>query len=139
MLSENEEEQQYEEEEEQPRQGRRTMQRAPQNRRMPPLNEGQQQQMVSRESGRRAAIRESRIKDRPVPKETRESSLKIKIELDLEVEVSKNPRIAPCLYSSSGCNRSIPYRWTCTLECKETLLLGSCRGYTFGNLTLLYQ
>lgn len=44
--------------------------------------------------GRTGAIRESRIKDRPVSNEGRDSSLKIKIELDLEVEV-RVPRISP--------------------------------------------
>lgn len=43
--------------------------------------------------GRTGAIRESRIKDRPVPQETRDSSLKIKIELDLEVEVDLYARV----------------------------------------------
>jgi len=47
-----------------------------------------QQMMGMDNNGRRHAIRESRIKDRPVPQESRDSSLKIKIELDLEVEVS---------------------------------------------------
>jgi len=43
--------------------------------------------------GRTGAIRESRIKDRPQPKETRDSSLKVKIELDLEVEVDLYARV----------------------------------------------
>jgi hypothetical protein len=43
--------------------------------------------------GRTGAIRESRIKDRPAPKEERDSSLKIKIELDLEVEVDLYARV----------------------------------------------
>jgi hypothetical protein len=43
--------------------------------------------------GRTGAIRESRIKDRPVSKEERDSSLKIKIELDLEVEVDLYARV----------------------------------------------
>ena len=55
----------------------------------------QQQQMVPMQDqkvtgnmgGRTSAIKESRIKDRSVPQESRDSSLKIKIELDLEVEV----------------------------------------------------
>lgn len=38
-------------------------------------------------------IRESRIKDRPAPKELKDSSLKIKIELDLEVEVDLYARV----------------------------------------------
>ena len=39
------------------------------------------------------AIRQSRIKDRPQPKETRDSSLKIKVELDLEAEVDLYARV----------------------------------------------
>lgn len=87
----------------------RTMQRARQNRQqqnqgMPP-NYGQtnvNQQMVpvpmadrqtGNMGGRTGAIRESRIKDRPQPKEVRDSSLKIKIELDLEVEVDLYARV----------------------------------------------
>ena len=42
---------------------------------------------------RTAAIRESRIKDRPVNKEAADSSVKIKIELDLEVEVDLYARV----------------------------------------------
>lgn len=43
---------------------------------------------------RRAAIRESRIKDRPDPASTAsDSALKIKIELDLEVEVDLYARV----------------------------------------------
>lgn len=42
---------------------------------------------------RPAAIRESRIKDRPVNKDATDSSLKIKIELDLEVEVDLYARV----------------------------------------------
>ncbi|BDD59735.1 hypothetical protein MPDQ_002899 [Monascus purpureus] len=38
-------------------------------------------------------IRQSRIKDRPQPKETRDSSLKVKIELDLEAEVDLYARV----------------------------------------------
>jgi len=45
------------------------------------------QRVTGNMGGRTGAIRESRIKDRPQPKEVRDSSLKIKIELDLEVEV----------------------------------------------------
>lgn len=36
---------------------------------------------------RPAVIRESRIKDRPMKKEEKDSAVKVKIELDLEVEV----------------------------------------------------
>ncbi|KFY69039.1 hypothetical protein V496_00582 [Pseudogymnoascus sp. VKM F-4515 (FW-2607)] len=42
---------------------------------------------------RAAAIRESRIKDRPVNKKASDSALKIKIELDLEVEVDLYARV----------------------------------------------
>ena len=45
------------------------------------------------EGYRNSAIRESRIKDRPQPKEASDSSLKIKIELDLEVEVDLYARV----------------------------------------------
>ena len=88
-------------------QGQRTMQRARQNRQQQPNGIAQQpnnqnaQQMVPQRDerltgnmgGRTGAIRESRIKDRPVPEETRDSSLKIKIELDLEVEVDLYARV----------------------------------------------
>jgi hypothetical protein len=116
MEEENDEENQYEyeEEEEQPKkqpqqqvqqQGQRTMQRARQNRGQqqtsPQANGDPAQQMVTTPDGRltgtlgghEGAIRQSRIKDRPVPKETRESSLKVKIELDLEVEVDLYARV----------------------------------------------
>jgi hypothetical protein len=87
-----------------PRQGQRTMQRARQNQAQqfqPPQQQPQQQQMVpavdqrmtGNMGGRTGAIRESRIKDRPAPKEERDSSLKIKIELDLEVEVDLYARV----------------------------------------------
>lgn len=80
------------------------MQRARQNRRQnePPAPQYQDQQMVPANDQQRltgnmggptGAVRESRIKDRPVPKETRDSSLKIKIELDLEVEVDLYARV----------------------------------------------
>ncbi|KAH6669465.1 hypothetical protein B0J14DRAFT_566216 [Halenospora varia] len=88
----------------QPKQGQRTMQRAPrqqQQQYMPQQQQQQQQQMApiaedrvtGNMGGRTGAIRESRIKDRPVPKESRDSSLKIKIELDLEVEVDLYARV----------------------------------------------
>jgi hypothetical protein len=87
-----------------PKQGQRTMQRARQNQAQqfqPPQQQPQQQQMVpavdqrmtGNMGGRTGAIRESRIKDRPAPKEERDSSLKIKIELDLEVEVDLYARV----------------------------------------------
>ena len=88
-------------------QGQRTMQRARQNHQKsqnPPQQAAptdNQQGMVPVQGeritgnlgGRTGAIRESRIKDRPVVKETRDSSLKIKIELDLEVEVDLYARV----------------------------------------------
>lgn len=56
-----------------------------------------QQQVAMRQTGdmggRTGAIRESRIKDRPVPENQRDSSLKIKIELDLEAEVDLYARV----------------------------------------------
>ncbi|OBT64836.1 hypothetical protein VE03_06407 [Pseudogymnoascus sp. 23342-1-I1] len=85
-------------------QGQRTMQRARQNQNRrqneQPAPQYQQQQMIPAQQGQTGnmgghtgAIRESRIKDRPVSKETRDSSLKIKIELDLEVEVDLYARV----------------------------------------------
>jgi hypothetical protein len=86
-------------------QGQRTMQRARQNRArnqaLPPqadaangqIVQPQNQQLTGTMGGNTGAIRQSRIKDRPVPKETRDSSLKIKIELDLEVEVDLYARV----------------------------------------------
>jgi len=83
----------------------RTMQRARQNRQqnqaLPPETNAPQGQMVPAQNqqvtdtigGNVGPIRQSRIKDRPVPKETRDSSLKIKIELDLEVEVDLYARV----------------------------------------------
>ncbi|KFX87172.1 hypothetical protein V490_08476 [Pseudogymnoascus sp. VKM F-3557] len=56
-------------------------------------------QMQSRDEAREkagyraAAIRESRIKDRPIGKKATDSALKIKIELDLEVEVDLYARV----------------------------------------------
>jgi hypothetical protein len=89
-----------------PRQGQRTMQRARQNQAQTQQFQPQQQQpaqqqmvpamdqrMTGNMGGRTGAIRESRIKDRPAPKEERDSSLKIKIELDLEVEVDLYARV----------------------------------------------
>ncbi len=60
------------------------------NQQMAPINE---ERLTGNMGGRTGAIRESRIKDRPVPKESRDSSLKIKIELDLEVEVDLYARV----------------------------------------------
>lgn len=42
---------------------------------------------------RAPVIRESRIKDRPVKKDEKDSAVKIKIELDLEVEVDLYARV----------------------------------------------
>ena len=54
----------------------------------------QQNGVTPRAEGYRAsAIRESRIKDRPVKVDEKDSSLKIKIELDLEVEVDLYARV----------------------------------------------
>ena len=111
-VSDNEEgQEEYEEESEAeepqqvaPRQGQRTMQRVRQNRQqqntLPAENNQEMIQQAQRDErvtgnmgGRTGAIRESRIKDRPVPAESRESSLKIKIELDLEVEVDLYARV----------------------------------------------
>ncbi|TVY86972.1 hypothetical protein LAWI1_G007555 [Lachnellula willkommii] len=93
----------------QPQQGQRTMQRARQQPQQQNFNPQQQQQanqqmvqqppqqqderVTGNMGGRTGAIRESRIKDRPVPDDPRESSLKIKIELDLEVEVDLYARV----------------------------------------------
>jgi hypothetical protein len=53
-----------------------------------------EQHQISRAEGYRTyAIRESRIKDRPVSKGADKSALKIKIELDLEVEVDLYARV----------------------------------------------
>jgi len=84
------------------------MQRAPRQQQPQQLQQPQyQQQVIPAENqipqnvtgrqysdpGRTWPIRESRIKDRPQPKEVRDSSLKIKIELDLEVEVDLYARV----------------------------------------------
>jgi hypothetical protein len=45
------------------------------------------------EGYRPAAIRESRIKDRPQPSNPKDSAVRIKIELDLEVEVDLYARV----------------------------------------------
>ena len=91
--------------------GQRTIQRARQNRQqqanvnnpLPQYNNNNQQlaqqqdaRVTGNMGGRTGAIRESRIKDRPVTKETRDSSLKVKIELDLEVEVDLYAREGRC-------------------------------------------
>lgn len=85
--------------------GQRTMQRARQTRNqnqpLPAQTDApngqiaapQNQQFTGMMGGQAGAIRQSRIKDRPVPKETRDSSLKVKIELDLEVEVDLYARV----------------------------------------------
>lgn len=53
----------------------------------------QDQRLTGNMGGRTGAVRESRIKDRVKPEESRDSSLKIKIELDLEVEVDLYARV----------------------------------------------
>jgi hypothetical protein len=54
----------------------------------------QQNSITPRAEGyRTSAIRESRIKDRPVKNEAKDSAVKIKIELDLEVEVDLYARV----------------------------------------------
>lgn len=53
----------------------------------------QNQQVADNRGGNVGAIRQSRIKDRPVSKEAQKSALKIKIELDLEVEVDLYARV----------------------------------------------
>jgi hypothetical protein len=84
-----------------PKQGLKTMQRAPRQPIQPP--KANKQQIIPGQGGGRQygvgqdvrtwPIRESRIKDRPAPKELKDSSLKIKIELDLEVEVDLYARV----------------------------------------------
>ena len=65
-----------------------------------PVQQPQQQQPIQRyedtpraEGYRTTAIRESRIKDRPVKKDAKASAMSIKIELDLEVEVDLYARV----------------------------------------------
>lgn len=54
----------------------------------------EQHQIAERAEGyRTSAIRESRIKDRPLGTPAEKSALKIKIELDLEVEVDLYARV----------------------------------------------
>jgi hypothetical protein len=89
----------YQSENEEERQ--RLLDRAPQQVQTPQLNN--QEMLPGMNQGRRTygagsdvrtfPIRESRIKDRAVPKELKDSSLKIKIELDLEVEVDLYARV----------------------------------------------
>lgn len=114
VSSENEVEQATESEEEPQKkpyvapkaQGQRTMQRARQNRpktQIPPeysptaqqqnMVPAQDQRLTGNMGGATGAVRQSRIKDRPQPKDPRDSSLKIKIELDLEVEVDLYARV----------------------------------------------
>lgn len=104
--SDGEEQQQPQPQQDEQPKGQRTMQGARQNRQrnqqmqsaeanMPngQMVPSQNQQVTQANPPHTGAIRESRIKDRPVPKETRDSSLKIKIELDLEVEVDLYARV----------------------------------------------
>jgi hypothetical protein len=68
---------------------------------LPPVQQQQQQQQLQSgnpygpraEGYRTHAIRESRIKDRPVKKDAKPSAMSIKIELDLEVEVDLYARV----------------------------------------------
>jgi len=53
----------------------------------------QMQQVPQMAGGRIAPVRQSRILDRPVKPDQKDSSLKIKIELDLEVEVDLYARV----------------------------------------------
>lgn len=53
----------------------------------------QQQQQQPQYVTTHGPVRQSRIKDRPEPQETRDSSLKVKIELDLEAEVDLYARV----------------------------------------------
>jgi len=85
-----------------PKQGQRTMQRVPRQPIQPPTMNNQQMIPGLKDGGRQYGtgqdirtwpIRESRIKDRPVPKDMKDSSVKIKIELDLEVEVDLYARV----------------------------------------------
>lgn len=60
----------------------------PQQMQQPQQQQGQPQFVMAN-----GAVRQSRIKDRPEPQETRDSSLKVKIELDLEAEVDLYARV----------------------------------------------
>jgi hypothetical protein len=86
--------------------GQRTMQAARRQPQLAPPAQPTQQSAVEQRlfaprderitgnmGGRTGAIRESRIKDRPVKVDEKDSSLKIKIELDLEVEVDLYARV----------------------------------------------
>lgn len=75
--------------ERQPR-GNQALQQQQQPTQMQPTQSQQSPQPVMVHNG---AVRQSRIKDRPQPKETRDSSLKIKVELDLEAEVDLYARV----------------------------------------------
>ena len=76
--------------EHQPRGNQGFQQQQQQPMQMQPVQPQQAQQPVMLHNG---AVRQSRIKDRPQPKETRDSSLKIKVELDLEAEVDLYARV----------------------------------------------
>lgn len=72
-----------------------------------PLVQQQEPQYAPRAEGYRpTAIRESRIKDRPVKAEEKDSAMSIKIQLDLEVEVCR-----PLLLSSGICRQWLMDRW----------------------------
>jgi hypothetical protein len=65
-----------------------------QQQQQPPQQQPQQPQQIPQMAGGRIApVRQSRILDRPVKPDQKDSSLKIKIELDLEVEVDLYARV----------------------------------------------
>lgn len=76
--------------ERQPRGNQGLQQQQQQPMQMQPMQSQQSPQPMMVHNG---AVRQSRIKDRPQPKETRDSSLKIKVELDLEAEVDLYARV----------------------------------------------
>jgi len=85
-----------------PQQAQTAIQRAPPQPIQPPTMNNQAVIPALKDGGRQYGsgqdvrtwpIRESRIKDRPVVKDVKDSALKIKIELDLEVEVDLYARV----------------------------------------------
>jgi hypothetical protein len=81
--------------------GHRTIQPTQPQPRLAPTSQVANNQVAQQQNGitpraegyRTSAIRESRIKDRPVKKDVKDSAVKIKIELDLEVEVDLYARV----------------------------------------------
>jgi hypothetical protein len=81
--------------------GHRTIQRTQPQPQLAPTSQVENNQVAQQQNGvspraegyRASAIRESRIKDRPVKNEAKDSAVKIKIELDLEVEVDLYARV----------------------------------------------